>query len=59
MGLCGLHWSDSGWGQVEGSCECGNEPSGSIKFSETIECLHNGGLSGSAQLHRARSLSHS
>jgi hypothetical protein len=26
---------------VESSCECSNEPSGSIKFWETIEWLHN------------------
>jgi hypothetical protein len=31
------------WGDVdvESSCECGSEPSGSIKCWETIECLHN------------------
>jgi hypothetical protein len=29
--VCGLDWSGSGWGQVESSCECGNESSGSIK----------------------------
>jgi hypothetical protein len=27
--------------QVERSCDCGNEPSGSIKCWETIEWLHN------------------
>jgi hypothetical protein len=27
----GLDRSGSGWGQVVGTCECGNEPSGSIK----------------------------
>jgi hypothetical protein len=26
-------------GPVEGSCEHGNEPSGSVKFSEIVECL--------------------
>jgi hypothetical protein len=26
---------------VESSCECGNEPSGSIKCWETIKLLHN------------------
>jgi hypothetical protein len=31
MEWCGLDWSGSGLGQVEGSCEGGNEPSGSIK----------------------------
>jgi hypothetical protein len=27
----GVDRSGSGYGQVAGSCECGNEPSGSIK----------------------------
>jgi hypothetical protein len=31
IGWGGLYWCGSGWGQVESSCECGNEPSGSIK----------------------------
>jgi hypothetical protein len=31
MGWCGLDQSGSGQGQVESSCECGNEPLGSIK----------------------------
>jgi hypothetical protein len=31
IGWCGLDWSGSGWGQVESSYECGNEPAGSIK----------------------------
>jgi hypothetical protein len=34
---CGLDWSVSGQGQVEGSCERGNEPSGSLKFWETMD----------------------
>jgi hypothetical protein len=33
--------SGSGWGPVEGSCEHGNEPSGSIKCWEVLEWLHN------------------
>jgi hypothetical protein len=33
--------SGSGEGQVDSSYECGNEPSGSIKHWETIECLNN------------------
>jgi hypothetical protein len=37
---------------MESSCECSNEPSDSIKCWQTIEWLHGGGLSGSAQLHR-------
>jgi hypothetical protein len=28
---------DSGKGQVSGTCECGNEPSGSIKCGEFID----------------------
>jgi hypothetical protein len=31
---CGLDLSGSGYGQVVGSCECGNEPPGSIKWRE-------------------------
>jgi hypothetical protein len=33
----GLDWSEWGWGQVVGFCECGNEPSGSIKFGEFLD----------------------
>jgi hypothetical protein len=29
---------------VEGSCEHGNEPSGSVKFGEILEQLHKWGL---------------
>jgi len=28
----GLDRAGSGYGQVAGTCECGNEPSGSIEF---------------------------
>jgi hypothetical protein len=35
---------------VEGSCEHGNEPSGSIKFLEVLEGLHNWRLLRRAQL---------
>lgn len=28
MGWYGLKWSGSGKGPLEGSCKCGNEPSG-------------------------------
>jgi hypothetical protein len=38
---CGLDWSGSGWVQLESSCKLGNEPSGSIKYWETTEWLHN------------------
>jgi hypothetical protein len=34
LGCCG-----SGWRQVGGVCECGNEPSGSIKCGEFLEWL--------------------
>jgi hypothetical protein len=32
MGWYGLDWSGSGYGPVEGSCDRGNELSGSIKY---------------------------
>ena len=32
----------SGWGQVVGTCECGNEPSGSIKCGEFLDWLRTG-----------------
>jgi hypothetical protein len=47
----GLNWSVSGYGAVEGSCEHGNEPSGSINCWEVLECCTIGGFSGRAQLH--------
>jgi hypothetical protein len=37
MGWYGLDRSGSGYGPVEGSCEHGSEPSGSIKFWEVLE----------------------
>jgi hypothetical protein len=37
MGYYGLDRSGSGWGLVEGSCEHGSEPSGSIKYWEVLE----------------------
>ena len=33
----GLDRSDSGYGQVAGCCECGNELSGTIKCGEFVE----------------------
>jgi hypothetical protein len=36
-GRHGLVLSSSGYGQVAGACECGNEPSGSIKCREFLE----------------------
>jgi hypothetical protein len=32
-----LDQSDSGWRQVAGCCECGDETSGSIKFGEFLD----------------------
>ena len=32
MSVCGLDWAGPGQGQVADACECGNEPSGSIKM---------------------------
>jgi hypothetical protein len=40
MGWCGLDWSGSGYGPVEGFCEYGNEPPGSLKCWEVLEWLH-------------------
>jgi hypothetical protein len=34
VGVCRLESSGQGEGAVEGSCEHGNEPSGSIKYRE-------------------------
>ena len=33
----GLDQADSGKGNVAGTCECGNEPSGSIKCGEFLD----------------------
>jgi hypothetical protein len=41
MELYGLDRSGSGWGPVEGSCEHGNEPMGSINYWEVLEWLQN------------------
>ena len=35
MWLRGLNWAGPGQGQVADACECGNEPSGSIKMLQT------------------------
>jgi len=34
---CELDRTESGYGQVTGICECGNEPSGFIKFGEFLD----------------------
>jgi len=33
----GLDQADSIYGQVAGTCDCGNEPSGSIKCGEFLD----------------------
>ena len=40
----GLDRAGSGQGQVAGTCECGNEPSGSIKCGEFLDQLQTGQL---------------
>jgi hypothetical protein len=37
--LCGLDGVGSGYGQVAGTCDCGNELSGSIKCGEFLDYL--------------------
>ena len=39
MWVCGLDWAGPGQGQVQvaDACECGNEPSGSIKCGEFLD----------------------
>jgi hypothetical protein len=37
VGSCGLDSSGSGWGPMAGSCEHGNERSGSIKGGEFLD----------------------
>ena len=34
---CGLSPAGSGYGQLAGTCECGNEPSGSVKCGEFLD----------------------
>jgi hypothetical protein len=33
----GQEWAGSGWRQMAGNCECGNEPSGFIKCWEFLD----------------------
>jgi hypothetical protein len=40
----------SGLGQVESSCECGNELSASIKCWDILQWVHSSGRSSGAQL---------
>jgi len=39
---CGLDRAGPGYGQVAGTCDCGNEPSGSIKCGEFLDSLKTG-----------------
>jgi hypothetical protein len=43
-GVHGLHLSGSGYGQVAGTCKCGNEPSSSLKCGEFLDYLRTGYL---------------
>jgi hypothetical protein len=43
-GVMELTRAGSGWGQVAGTCECGDEPSGSIKCGEFLDWLRIGQL---------------
>jgi hypothetical protein len=54
MGCYKLDQSGLGQGPVEGSCEHGNEPSGSIKFWKFLSSYTTGGFSRRAQLHDVR-----
>jgi hypothetical protein len=49
MGWIDLAQDKDQWG---GSCEHGNEPSVSLKYSEVLECCAIGGFSRSAQLRK-------
>jgi hypothetical protein len=35
----GMNFADLGYGEVAGTCECGNEPSVSIKCGEYLDLL--------------------
>jgi len=37
MWVYGLDWTGPGWRQVAEACECGNEPSGSVKCEEFLD----------------------
>ena len=37
MWIYGLGWADPGYSQVSDACECGNEPSGSVKCGEFLD----------------------
>ena len=44
MWVCGLDWAGPGQRQVADGCECGNEPSGSVKCGEFLDQLQTGQL---------------
>ena len=37
MWVYGLDWAGPGYGQEADGCECGNEPSGSVKCGEFLD----------------------
>ena len=39
MWVYGLDWAEAGYRQVADACECGNEPSGSVKCGEFLDSL--------------------
>ena len=39
MWVYGLDWAGPGYRQVTDACECGNEPSGSVKCGEFLDWL--------------------
>jgi len=39
MWVYGLDWAGAGYRQVADACECGNEPSGSVKCGEILDWL--------------------
>ena len=39
MWVYGLDWAGPGYRQVAAACECGNEPSGSVKCGEFLDQL--------------------
>ena len=39
MWVYGLDWAGPGQGQLADACECGNEPSGSVKCGEFLDQL--------------------
>ena len=44
MWVYGLDWADPRQGQVADACECGNEPSGSVKCGEFLDQMQNSQL---------------